>query len=115
MTTLRKKIVDIRDDKYYGKIVMYRMKNMEQNKRGKFVRDVNILMDKCQSYLDKWHGFDNSNFKLMRILTLKQPMQWDGVIILCENLQLDINMDELYDDICLVKEVCNDNDRIDMR
>jgi hypothetical protein len=107
MTAVRKKIIERKEDQYFGKLVMDRMKTVavEDYKKEKFRNEANSFLDKCISYLEKWYDFDKSSFKFMGVLSLKQPVKWDDLTSLCENLKIDLDMDKLYDDFCLVREV----------
>ena len=121
MTAVRKKIIERKEDQYFGKLVLNRMKTVavEDCKKEKFRNEANSFLDKCISYLEKWYDFDKSSFKFMGVLSLKQPVKWDDLTSLCENLKIDLDMDKLYDDFCLVREVqtslCEASDRVDLR
>lgn len=116
---LRKKIVDKKKDKYYGKLVMDKLKVLTENKKEKFTSEADHFMERCLVYLDKWYDFENSSFKDMRFLSLKNPVQWEEFQELSDSLQLDLDADKLHEDFCLLREIqpalFDASDRVDMR
>lgn len=62
------------------------------------------LYQNFANYLDSKYNFSISNlFSKLNIFSLKTPFKFDSVVDIITNLLIDINVDNLYENFCIIK------------
>ena len=59
MTELRTKIINRKNDKFYGQSAMQCLRKLTLSDQKTFKEDANKYLESCLTYLDNWYNFDD--------------------------------------------------------
>lgn len=119
MIDIRLKITNRKKDAFFGSSVKDHLKKLNETDKATFYRQADIFFQRCLHYLNKWYDYDNSEFSKMSMLSMKNPITWDNLRDLANDLKINIEEDKLYDDFCVLREVqdtiAKSVERVDLR
>ncbi|KAG6926940.1 hypothetical protein G0U57_010766 [Chelydra serpentina] len=103
---LRREIQNRQEKGFYGYKVTQFLKKLPLNEQDKFVGDAQRAYTRMLQYLEKWFDFsENSFYKLCAPLNLDEPLQLNKLCALSTNLNIQVDVDELFTEMCILNDV----------
>ncbi|XP_032637827.1 uncharacterized protein LOC116825715 [Chelonoidis abingdonii] len=103
---LRREIQNRQEKGFYGYKVTQFLKKLSLNKQNKFVGDAQQAYTRMLQYLEKCFDFSENSFcKLCGPLNLDEPLQLDKLCALSTNLNIKVDIDELFTEMCILNDV----------
>nr|XP_005291182.1 uncharacterized protein LOC101937720 [Chrysemys picta bellii] len=103
---LRREIQNRQEKGFYGYKVTQFLKKLPLNEQNKFVGDAQQAYTRMLQYLEKWFDFsENSFYKLCAPLNLDEPLQLDKLCALSTHLNIQVDIDELFTEMCVLNDV----------
>lgn len=118
MVDLRTKLQNRQADQFYGKFAMNLLQHFDDAQKNKVKTEINSFFIRCLNYLQYKYNFEDPEYKAMKVLSLKEPITWEGINNLQELLKLDLNTDQLYDEVGILREMqahLAEENRVDLR
>ncbi|XP_061440961.1 uncharacterized protein LOC133364431 isoform X1 [Rhineura floridana] len=107
MCSLREKLVNRVDNRFFGAKVLSGLKHLPESQRASFTTDALQMYNRAIAYLDKWYDFENSQLKEFTAFDLDREsdeLTVDHVSKVASNLGIEVDVDGLFDELCLVKK-----------
>nr|XP_005315155.2 zinc finger protein 736-like isoform X1 [Chrysemys picta bellii] len=103
---LRREIQIRQEQGFYGYKVTQFLKKLPPNEQNKFVGDAQQVYTRMLQYLEKWFDFsENSFYMLCAPLSLNGPLELDKLCALTTNLDIQVDGDELFTEMCTLNDV----------
>ncbi|XP_043384623.1 zinc finger protein 572 isoform X4 [Chelonia mydas] len=103
---LRREIQIRQEQGFYGYKVTQFLKKLPPNEQNKFVGDAQRVYTRMLQYLEKWFDFsENSFYMLCAPLNLDGPLELDKLCALTTNLDIQVDGDELFTEMCTLNDV----------
>nr|XP_006110510.1 uncharacterized protein LOC102461747 [Pelodiscus sinensis]XP_006110511.1 uncharacterized protein LOC102461747 [Pelodiscus sinensis]XP_006110513.1 uncharacterized protein LOC102461747 [Pelodiscus sinensis]XP_025035684.1 uncharacterized protein LOC102461747 [Pelodiscus sinensis] len=106
LSKLRAEIRNRQEKGFHGYKVARLLERLQPDKQSKFLGDARQTYTRMLQYLEKRFDFsENSFYKLCAPLHLDGPLELDKLCALVTNLDVQVDLDELFTEICVLNEV----------
>lgn len=101
---LKEKISQRINDNFFGFLATNILKTFSPCEQNKIKESFLEFYKNIAKYLDSKYDFSENNlFSKLNIFSLKSPFDFDSIVEIVTNLSIDINIDNLYEEYCILK------------